>query len=390
MSPETVIADILTSADTEKTEKNVGLLKKIILIASMGRLMVNGQSPDNTVSLAHYLFDSERVMIDLTRLSGKKKKQFESWLLDAHPKKQGSSAFSSASVNEYRGYTAEETLNWVGIIKRILFGPYVKHWVINQRSLTLNYQLLGIDAIKGQNGILIGFDQIGEEYSKSKYRKSLSLDNHEYMGNTKRIVLTNDIVSQLLSTSLASDHVSSLCQQPHPLAIHIEDKASYYQNMHDHRLAQKYSIKKPWYVHFWNWIISLFNKASLQKKLPDQQVEKTPEAQPPQCIYHDDTTNIYLEKTSKKVIVYEKRPDIENLVLCGGGPKIYGHIGVWKALNKRGIVPKRFAGSSAGAIISLFCYLGYQADEMKAILRHLKQEHLLTGYSQILFLLKHP
>ena len=62
---------------------------------------------------------------------------------------------------------------------------------------------------------------------------------------------------------------------------------------------------------------------------------------------------------------------------CGGGAKIFGHVGFWKALNEANIHPSKFAGSSAGAIMALLCYLGYAAEDIADFFKNFRQEHLI-------------
>ncbi|MEO8564710.1 MAG: patatin-like phospholipase family protein, partial [bacterium] len=53
------------------------------------------------------------------------------------------------------------------------------------------------------------------------------------------------------------------------------------------------------------------------------------------------------------------------LVLGGGGLKGFAHIGVMRALEERGIVPARYAGTSIGALIAAARVGGIPLDEME-------------------------
>ncbi len=89
--------------------------------------------------------------------------------------------------------------------------------------------------------------------------------------------------------------------------------------------------------------------------------------------------SIAYRQERKDFVVTELRPaDNPMLVFCGGGPKIYAHAGVMKAFNDTGIKPLRFAGSSAGAIMALLCYMGYNSDEIADLLEPIKKEHLVS------------
>ena len=71
---------------------------------------------------------------------------------------------------------------------------------------------------------------------------------------------------------------------------------------------------------------------------------------------------LYLKKINYLfIIIYDK-----NLVLRGGGTKIFCFLGVIKALEEHGILDKgrHFTGSSAGSIMAAFYCLGYNVDEI--------------------------
>ncbi|MEP7086854.1 MAG: patatin-like phospholipase family protein [Gemmatimonadota bacterium] len=58
-------------------------------------------------------------------------------------------------------------------------------------------------------------------------------------------------------------------------------------------------------------------------------------------------------------------PQRTALVLGGGGLKGFAHIGVMRALEERGIVPSRYAGTSIGALIAAARVAGVPLDEME-------------------------
>jgi NTE family protein len=59
---------------------------------------------------------------------------------------------------------------------------------------------------------------------------------------------------------------------------------------------------------------------------------------------------------------------LADLVFEGGGVKGIGLAGAYTALRERGVVPKRVAGASAGAITAALVAAGYEADELDRIL----------------------
>lgn len=368
MTPQHVISQLLQSET--KYPQNLDLLKKIIVTSYFGRLQINGLPPDNTIPLANYLFDDERIMFDFTRLSDSKKEIFNKWLFDSHPDKT-SAYFSSASINEVRGYSAEVTLNWWGRLINWIKRVSVDYWKINDLDFSLNYQLLGIEACHGEHGLLIGFEQFLAPPTGSKY-KNPNNENSESIGNTKRIFVTDKLVDLLMGLNLKTVNFETICKSEHPHSISVVDQDLRFNEMENYRKIQQFIAQKPWYVRLWIWIKSFFyepEEVEEKKREPDKELK---------LLFQNESVEIYQRKQSNKILVTERRPDIDNLVLCGGGSKIYAHVGVWKALNEAGIKPRKFAGSSAGAIMSLLCYLNYSADEITEIFKNFKQEHLVN------------
>ncbi|BCA95372.1 hypothetical protein TUM19329_17330 [Legionella antarctica] len=370
MTPQHVISQLLES-DTNYPH-NLNLLKKIILTTYLGRLRINNLSPDNLITLGSYLFDEERIMFDYTRLSEHKKSLFIQWLLGSHQEEKKTVFLSGVHINEYRGFTSEVALNWWGRLISWFENRFSEQWKITDLNLSLNYQLTGIEICHGQQGSLIGFNQFLAPRTGTKY-KAANDPQQEPMGNTKRVFITNALVDQLMNTDLKNINYESVCKSPHPQSIEVTNLGVRHQEMHDYRIIQRFSGHKPWYIRFWKWCASLF--VNQDEELLVKKATVAPSA--PELLYENETIRIYQREPTHEVLVKEKRPEINNLVLCGGGGKIFAHIGVWKALCEANIRPVNFAGSSAGAIMSLLCYLGYSADEIEDLLRHFRQEHLV-------------
>lgn len=326
MTPQHVISQLLES--DAKSLKNIDLLKKIILTAYLGRLQINGQSPDKKIALANYLFDHERVMFDFTRLSDSKKELFQKWLLDSYQKEKEQYYWSNFAVNEYRGFTAEYTLGLWGIIKRWFKGEYTEHWKISDIDLSFHYKLLGLEMCHGQDGILVGFNQLLVPPSGTKYRAADD-SQPEPLGNTKRVFITDKLVDQLTKLKLSSLKFETICKSPHPQSITVTNAATRYKEMLDYRKIQGYLNPSSWLVKAWNWILSWFKAEPITIK-PTPKVKKNQLT----LLYENETTTVY-QKGTEEILVKEKRPNIENLVYCGGGAKIFAHIGVWKVRRRR-------------------------------------------------------
>lgn len=362
MSPAEWISNLLTTE--AQYPNNTTLFKKVILTAYLGRLQINGLPPDNQYSLADYLFDDEHILFDFTRLSEDQKNKFKKWLLESHQDDKTFSDTNSETINEYRGFTAQVTLNWWGRIKRFFGISTAEHWKLKERTLSIGYQLNGINMCHGRYGTLVGFDQLFAPRASEKYTNPY-FKPLKPIGNTKRVFITDKLVDLLIQNPLDADKIADFCFKAHPHAVHVEDMKQRHEDMNNYRAMQKFKIHKPWYMRLWEWLLSWFPREL--HSLEDKTVE---------TLYEQEGISIAQRKSTKEIIVTEKKPDIKNIVFCGGGPKIFGHVGVWKALNEAQIRPTHFAGTSAGAIMSLLCYLGCSSDEINALFKQLQQEHI--------------
>lgn len=367
MTPQHVISQLLES-DT-KYPKNLDLLKKIIIAAYLARFRVNGLPPDNKIAFGNYLFDEERTMFDYTRLSDEKRADFLKWLLGPHQEEKEHAVLSSVSVNEYRGFTAEVALSWWGRLKHWLQGRSSEHWKINDMDLSFNYQLTGIEMTHGKQGTLIGFNQFLVPPSGTKYKDPDDLQR-EPLGNTKRVFITDRLVDQLIGLNTNGFKFETVCKSPHPHSVEVTNQSARFLEMHDYRKMQKFLELKAWYIRAWLWLIACFTREN--KTIPTE-----PSDNSLKLIHEMDSVRIYQRSRTKEVLVTEKKPGIDNIVFCGGGAKIFAHVGVWKALNEAKIYPTKFAGSSAGAIMALLCYLGYSSNEITDFFKNFKQEHLV-------------
>lgn len=365
MTPQHVISELLKT--DSKYPHNLDLLKKIIITVQLGRLQINGLPPDNKISLANYLFDNENVMFDFTRLSEEKRKLFTQWLLKPHQEEKTKAHFRGAWINEYRGFTAESFLSWWGRIKSWLNKKYSDYWKITDATISLNYQLTGVELCHGKQGILIGFDQFLAPSTGTKYHDPNDSQN-EPLGNTKRVYITDQLVEQLTCIDIKEFEFESICKKPHPHSIEVRDSQARLDKMYEYRKTQRFLALKPWYIRIWSWFFP-----SLQEEKKSTPISNNE----PVILYQSD--HIQIERLSKthEILVTEKRPEIDDIVFCGGGAKIFGHVGFWKALNEAKIHPTKFAGSSAGAIMALLCYLGYTAGEITELFKNFRQEHLV-------------
>ncbi|KTD15617.1 phospholipase, patatin family [Legionella gratiana] len=371
MTPQHIISQLLES-DSSQYLQNLELLKKIIITAYLGRLQINGLPPDNQIALGNYLFDNEQMIFDFTRLSDEKKAIFMQWFLGPHQKEKTKNFLSGSTVNEYRGFTAEVFLTWWGRLKSWFEGTYLEYWKISDLNLSLKnisqYQLTGIEMCHGSQGILIGFHQFLVPGTITKY-KDPNDSQQEPLGNAKRVFITDKLVDQLIVLNLKNIKFESICKSPHPQSIEVVDQQERLDKMYDYRKMQRFMSLKPWYIRMWSWLLPwLTEEKEKSKSIKEKQIVP---------LHETKKLEIFRFLKSHQILVREKKPDIENIVFCGGGAKIFAHVGVCKALNEAKIYPEKFAGSSAGAIMALMCYLGYTANEIEELFKHFKQEHLV-------------
>ncbi|HHI9453686.1 TPA: Dot/Icm T4SS effector VpdC [Legionella anisa] len=382
MTPQHVISQLLAS-DTHQYPQNLELLKKIIITAYLGRLQINGLPPDNKIAFGNYLFDNEQIMFDFTRVSDEKRALFKQWFLEPHQKDKTKAFLSGVTVNEYRGFTAEVALTWWGRIVSWFQGLYQEHWRISDLDLSLknisHYQLTGIQMCHGNHGTLIGFNQFLVPGIGTKYNDPND-SQQEPLGNTKRVFITDKLVDKLIAFNVKNIKFESVCKSPHPQSIEVSDPQERLDKMHDYRKMQRFMSLKPWYVRIWSWFFPWINDEKVKSKsIKEKQVVS---------LYETKKIEIFRFLKSHEILVRERKPNIENIVFCGGGAKIFAHVGVWKALNEAKIYPDKFAGSSAGAIMALLCYLGYSASEIEDLFKHFKNEHLvhfdinINGFSE--------
>ncbi len=367
MASHEVLGQVFESNDIPPGNKN--LLKKIILTSYLGRLRINNLAPDKKYSLADYLIDEENIFFDFTRLSHEKSKQFKSWLLKDHQKEKGPAFLGRVAINEYRGYSAEVSLSWWGKFKSWLMNKRHDHWCLSDLTLSMNHQLTGLNLCYGKKGLLISFNQFLPPNTKDKYRDPDSR-KQDSTGNTKRVYLTDQLVDRLIKTSISGCHFEAISSEPHPQALTVSDYPARFRKMHEYRKCEQFLAIKPWYKRLYKWIESLFRP---------ERVKKSEEKKSNDLVNLMETEQVavYRRVDNHEILVVERRPEIEKIVFCGGGARLIAHDGIYKALCEAGLRPKKYAGSSAGAIMALLGYLDYSADEIFDFFKSLRKDNIV-------------
>lgn len=354
-------------------DPNLILLKKYLLCVQQGWFRINGVSPDKNYHLGNYLFDDERVLLDFTHLSDEARKNFTEWFLSPHKDKH-ITHFSPIQTNDYRGYTAEVELSWWGrLMNLLLYRKKAYHWPFSSSTAKLGErQLQGISVYPGENGLFINVKQNKTESTNYKYSNPQSNQDTPFL-NVKRVFLNNELVSQLQKIDLSKPNYDEIIASPHPFAIPVDNKHKRFREMSDYRIAEKLEKKQYWYQRVFNFIVGFFWKNKEQKSSKETAYDPL---QFKEIIATENATVLH-HPESGEVIVMEKRPELDSMVFCGGGAKIFGHVGALQAFEEAGICPQKYAGSSAGAIMALLAYLGCPSSEIKDFFKRFRQENLV-------------
>ncbi|WED44123.1 Dot/Icm T4SS effector VpdC [Legionella cardiaca] len=352
---------------------NILLLKKFLLTVHHGWFRINGLSPDEKYSLADYLLDEERLIIDFTRLSEQSRDKFLKWFLVPHGRDAHQELLSGVTTNNYRGYTAEVGLSWWGKVINLLFYRRKSyHWHLASYDSSLNHQITGLEVCQDAHGLLIGLKQFAIEDKGEKYHETN--DNQiEPLRNTKRVLITDDMVDKLLATDLSSCDFHSMVSQPHPFSIGVLSNSQRMQAMREYRQTQRLFSAKPWYERLWDWMKALFEEMPQEIELE----EIHSGSKKYHLLFSEGDVQVFKRDKDGHILVIEKRPELSSRVFCGGGAKIFAHVGAIKAFEEVGIKPSQHAGSSAGAIMAVLCYLGYSSNDILTFFQWFKQDNLI-------------
>ncbi|HEL8420875.1 TPA: patatin-like phospholipase family protein, partial [Legionella pneumophila] len=116
-------------------------------------------------------------------------------------------------------------------------------------------------------------------------------------------------------------------------------------------------------------------EVSQQDKLKDSKSSTPLQTKEPWFI--SDTLNITFDSYDFSISVTEQAPIPSRIVFSGGGSRILAHIGALDELTRHGLKFTEFSGSSAGAMVAAFAYLGYNCSEIKQIISWFNEDKLL-------------
>ncbi|MFC3909653.1 Dot/Icm T4SS effector VpdC [Legionella dresdenensis] len=359
MTKESVLNKLL-----QQQTANTLLLKKFFLCVHKGWFRINGAAPDNQIDLGRYLLNNERVMLDFTRLRKPCRDKFTNWFIQPHFH-DARSFLSGVATTEYRGYTAEVGLSWWGYLfhrKKSL------QWPLMPFELTRDYQLNSLEICEGANGLSIGLNQFAVGNQDDVYLQP-DYEQNKPILNTKRLFLTESLVEDLIKTNINELCFQEILNSPHPFSIPVNNYQARANSMYEHRKTERFITPQPWYLRLYLWIKALFSsQMANQDALPKKNF---------QPLITSEKLRVMQCSNTGEILVQEKRPDLDTLVLCGGGAKVFAHIGAFNALETNKIPLKKYAGSSAGAMMAILCYLGYNTNDIMNFFRGLRHENLI-------------
>lgn len=377
------VRSVLAPDGDRRIDNNRLLFKKYLMTVAAGWLRINNLFPDNRYTLADYLFDKERIIIDFSRLDPSRRERFLRWFLTPHEEDASRFYLSAVDTSEYRGYTAEVALSYWGRIKNwLLYGKRTRHWQLDSLSLSMDYQLTGMEVDEGDQGLLVGLNQTLTPAGDEKYRNPAENLESGVTGNVKRVYLTDAVIDELLERdihNLNEEAFLNILDTPHSLSIPVASDEARWQLMREWREGEFFVTPLFWYQRLWRWIVNFFFGGFAAISAP-QEPRLPPEAQGGclQQLEIDDTLTVSQVSGQSALSVREIRPEIDQFVFSGGGSKLFAHIGAYKRLQEQGIYPVAFAGSSAGAIMALLSYLGFSADEILEKFRVMRQDRLVS------------
>ena len=352
MTQSYVLRDLLHQ--DEMLFPNSLLLKKFLLCVHNGWFQINGCLPDKAFTLSDYLFDNERIVFDFTRLTEKNREQFSNWFIGPHKNEAYRAFLSGVTTNDNRGYTTEVGLSWWDSITNLLYYKKKSYsWSLAPNAIKLNYQLNGIELCEGEGGLLIGLNHHSAQFNDSKYHKPEE-NQDVLLRNTKRLLLTDTLVESLLATNLQQQDYDAMMDAPHPYSIDVASPDNRLQSMHEYRTTQLLIAMKPWYVRLWNRVSTYSEAASIDIEMQELKARTTKVADKNfHSLMTKNFVQVYIRPSNGEILIIEKRPDLDSMVFCGGGAKVLGHVGAYKAFEDAQIKETKFAGISAGAIMAI-------------------------------------
>ena len=377
MSQQSYLIDLLTpSAAQKQVPQGLLLLKKIILLSHQGQLKINDQFPDKRFSLADYLLDNRRLMLDWSLVSEMHRAQLRYWLHTSHQRELIPKFSAPYVIDESRGIPEEKQLSlWQQFLNSSLFGGYyycVAWPNVEKTNVENAFELIRIDACFSKRGALI--DLVSNLSSLTNEPLAVSHDyfDDESLQNVKRVILTDEVIASLVHEDInALDLVNSV-SEAHPNSVEVQSQTTRSQRVLAHRYNKQYGAVTSF---FWR-IIALIKKWWFDFTRPTES-EALKSHYSPFCQEKD--VSISLCDATGQVLVLDKRVPIDALGLCGGGARIFSYLGVIDVLEEYGLTLNRFSGSSAGAIMASLLYLGYESGELKQKFRWIT-DHLLLDY----------
>ncbi len=366
-------------SDREHQSKDgVILLKKLFFLMHHGELRINGQLPNREYLLGDYFVDGYRLMVDWSALSPENQRRLKRWLIVEQNGAVKTRFSGPVRIDETSGRPEESRLSWWGwFTNSTFFKRRYYTWSLPHDLLSTRFELQSIEHCIARIGALFEFKEKFQFTDQDISPVCREYKNSHSKRSVKRLLLNNDIIEKL--KDFTTFDFSKTVRSKHPMSIRVLNPRLRKDRMKDHRGNHRYdrgstfvsfirhwaSLLKRWFLKD-HWIFSLF-KAS---KEPAPYRDFSP-------FVDGKDFCVELDRRTGEVFVRERRPKFDTYVLCGGGARIYGHLGAIEEFAKHNIHAENFAGSSAGAIMGMMLYLGYSPSEIKMLFQWFRQENLL-------------
>lgn len=383
------LIDLLKQDSAGLNESHSQFLKKFILLCGLGEFRINGQAPNKAFTLADYLLDGYRTMVDWSRLSRKQEQKLKKWLFVKEQSSFHTRLFSPYRVSEIRGRPEEIRLGfWERLYQALYFQR--RYYTVPFRTdfIPDTYTLKEIDIALSRQGALIDLVPRIQLLSKEVLKTTEEYQD-EGQQNVKRLILTDEMVETLVSTPLKAYDFEGLINKPHAHAIESHYPIRRLFRMREYRRNNQYHYRPNLFLRLYRYVLRWFRGVlpqtnTIHKHRHVAAMCVTANNQNKTCehgftkIATVEDKEVFLEKISIKdeensdklidngeVYITEPRPPVSVFVFSGGGAKIFGHVGAIKKVHEHGIRANIFAGSSSGAIIAMLLYIGYTPEEIE-------------------------
>lgn len=350
---------------------NLLLLKKIVFCLYRGWFRFNAQAPLQAKSLFDYLSDGRYLIIDFKLINLESRAHFLEWLLKDHVE-SASQYLSSKTTSTNQDLVSEKNLSYWGYITNYLYykESYL-NWPLPEIAI-FSYFLASLDIKQVEGALLV---KLNKTLLDKEGKRILDISKQEKAD--KRLFMTDSLIMFCLHMFDGENfNYEKWLKAPHLFSLQRGEE-TYSLAMQEYRKTKALEIIQPTS----SAASSSYSWFGFYKKTTTT-TETTPLPLPTpipvpnnELLFESPILQIYRHK--ERILVMEKRPELDSITFCGGGAKIFGHIGAIRAKDEFAIPICNFSGSSGGGIIALLQYLGYSADEIEAFFKNFNKDKLM-------------